>query len=65
MTAIQGFLIGLNPVWTAEEGSDTWSIRERGFPSSLLMPSITVDLAAREINISMKPNWGTEHAYKI
>lgn len=48
MTAVQGCLIGLNPIWTVEEGIDIWSKRERGFPNSFLMPSITVDLVARE-----------------
>lgn len=54
MIAPQGCLTELNPVWTVEEGTDTWSKRERGFPSSFLMPSITVDLAAMGKNIMHK-----------
>lgn len=51
---LQGCLIGLKPLWTAEEDINTWSKRERGFPSSFLMPSITVDLADGEETIMHK-----------
>lgn len=45
MIAPQGCLTGLYPIAVVEEGKGKG---ERGFPSSFLRPSITLDLAARE-----------------
>lgn len=34
MIVLQGCLTGLKPLWTVQEGINTWSKRQRGFPSS-------------------------------
>lgn len=57
MIALQGCLTGLNPLRTVEESINKWSKRERSFPSSFLMPSITAD------TVKEKPMHKTKLSY--